>query len=677
MKRVIVTAVLCCLLSLTITAQELRQFTVEDLWSLKQVSSPVLSPDGAWIAATVTEYDMEENSGSSDIWLFSTDGSKTLQLTTNEASDSSPTWSPDSKTIAFVSSRGDDGSQVWLISIDGGEAQQLTTIPTGAGGLRWPGDGSYIYFISSVWPDCETDDCLQERIDEIKERKVTAHVTESTLFRYWNRYLTDGRVPVLYRVNVETGVHENLFNEAGIHFSVLGADYSNYDVHPDGNLLALEIETSLNEGLGSNADIFLMDLDTGDLKNITVNNSDGDYSPQFSDDGSKLAYQFEREPMVPEYYRIAVYFLEADRNKVLTEGFEYSPSYLDWNRSGDRLYFSAGVAGRSPVYSVDLTGELLLQFQGNSMGDVVVSPDETRVYFSREALDLPPTLFAADLYGENEVQLSHFNDDLLSEIAFHSSEVHTFKGADVEDVELFLLKPHDFDENKKYPLVQLIHGGPHGAFGDGFHPRWNAQLFAAPGYVVAMVNFHGSTTFGQDFLDSIAGAEADKPYEDVMKATDYLLSLGYIDENRMAAGGGSYGGYLANWIATQTDRFVTLFTHAGGFNHHGMFASDSPRYRERRWGGYPWENQAATDRQSPNRFAANIKTPMLIIHGELDYRVVVTQGIELYNTLQIMGIPSKLIIFPDEGHWIGKPQNARLWWNEIHDWLARYLSENE
>jgi dipeptidyl aminopeptidase/acylaminoacyl peptidase len=668
--------VLVLLISIASVSQEKRAFTVEDLWNVQRVSGPVMSPDEKWLAVTVSSYDMEENKGTSDIWLLSTDGAVVRQLTTSTVNDSAPVWSPCGKKLAFISNRNGYSSQVYVIDPFLGEAEQITDIPTGAGAPRWSPDGTKIYFISSVWPDCESDECLQKRLDEMKDSKVKAHVVDFTLFRYWNRYVTDGRRPMLFVHDFESGEHRNVMAKTGKTFDIRGAGTSSYAISPDGSEIALVINNVENPGLDSDSDIFIMSSEGGELRNITADNPAGDSNPKYSPDGRYLSYSMSRTPLVPEYDRIALYDRSMGETRVLTEGFEYSPGSVVWSSDSAQLIFTAGVRGRSPVYSISATGgEVQLQFEGHSMSSLQLSPDGTTLYFSRQATDLPPTIFKAALDGSDEIQLSHFNDELIAGIAWHTVEVHSFTGAAGDTVEMFVLKPADFDPARKYALVHLIHGGPHGSFNDGFHFRWNSQLFAAPGYVAAMVNFHGSSGYGQDFFDSIAGAEADKPYADIMAATDYLLGLGFIDENRMAAGGGSYGGYLTNWLATQTDRFACLFTHAGGFNHHGMFASDSPRFRERRWGGYPWLHQENTDRQSPNRFAANVKTPTMVIHGELDYRVVVTQGIEFYNTLQIMGIPSRLLLYPDEGHWIQKPQNARLWWNEIHSWLNTYIGE--
>ena len=289
---------------------------------------------------------------------------------------------------------------------------------------------------------------------------------------------------------------------------------------------------------------------------------------------------------------------------------------------------------------------------------------------------MPSTIFKADIETQELKQLSHFNDELLAGVAWPSVEEIYFEGAGGDQVQLFLFKPPDFDPSQKYPLVHLLHGGPHGSYSDSFSFGSCPPLMSAPGYLVACVNFHGSTTFGFDFLDSIAGAEGGKPFDDIMKATDYLISLGCVDPERIAVGGGSYGGYLTNWIITQTDRFACAYTHAGGFNQQGMLASDFYRYRERRFGAYPWVNQEIVDKWSPNRYSRNIETPTLIIHGDRDYRVPVTQALELYNTMKLLGMPARLLIFPDESHIVSKPLNHKKWFQEIHAWLQKWFEKS-
>ena len=677
MRNKIILVLLLVFFCTILPAQDKRAFTVEDLWKLERVSSGSLSPDGKWLAFTITKYVMEENKGNTHIWLVSSDGKTTRQLTNSDGSEGSPVWHPDSKTLAFSAKRnGDFASQIYTINIYGGEAQRLTDISTGAGGFKWDKSGEKIYFISSVYPDAKDDAENKKRIEEEKNNKVKAHVVDQPLFRYWNHWVDSGRYPMLFSHNLKTGKTVNLFKGTDYTFDVKGAGSGNYDISPDGKEICFVFDTARNPGLDSNSDLYLLNLEDGKISNITAGNKAGDSSPQYSPDGKYILYSSTKTPFVPEYSRLTLYDRKAKTSKVLTEDFEYSPSGPQWCKDTEHIYFTAGVEGRSPMFRYDLEkGKVEKLFDGHSMASVQVGVNEKRLFFSRQAFHMPPTLFSANKDGSEEIQLTRFNDELLSEIRWHNAESIKFKGAGGDEVQMFLLTPPDFDKSKKYPLFVQLHGGPHGVSSDGFHPRWNSQLFAAPGYVEAIVNFHGSSTFGQKFYDSIAGAEADKPYADTMAAVEYLVKQGFIDEKRIAAGGGSYGGYLTNWIATQTDKFACLITHAGGFNHHGMFASDTPRFRERRWGGFPWKNQAATDRQSPNRFGDNIKTPMLIIHGELDYRVVVTQGIELYNTLQIKRIPARLVYFPDEGHWITKPQNARLWWNEVHAWLAKYIGD--
>jgi len=296
-----------------------------------------------------------------------------------------------------------------------------------------------------------------------------------------------------------------------------------------------------------------------------------------------------------------------------------------------------------------------------------------RLIFLHQGNAQPTEVYAVDTDGEDFKKLTAFNDELLARIEMGRFEDVWFTGAGGRRVQMFVLYPPGFDPGKKWPLLVLVHGGPHGIFGDDFHPRWNSQVFAAPGYVTALVNFHGSSSFGQDFTDAITGAHGEKPYHDVMAAADTLLAGGFIDPARMALAGGSYGGYLASWIGTQTDRFACIINHAGVFDLCVQFGSDITHGRERSYGGDPWDDLEAVIRWSPAHNMKNYRTPTLIVHGERDYRVPVGNGLEAYGMLKAMGVPAKLIYFPDENHWVLTPRNSIFWYNEFHAWLGRFI----
>jgi dipeptidyl aminopeptidase/acylaminoacyl peptidase len=650
--------------------------TVEDMWAIKRVGQPSLSPDGRWAAVEVTSYDMKENSGTSDIWLVSTDGQSQKRLTSHPARDSNPAWSPDGKWIAFVSRReGDQQNQIYLISPEGGEARRLTNIPTGASWPKWFPDGRRIAFISWVWPDLKTDQEQAIRLKERQESKVKAHIIDTTNFRYWDHWLADGRVPHLFAADIDTGKHEDLLAGTGLSLPRFEPSSAHYDLSPDGRQVAITTDLTKDPGFDPNLDIVTLDVSSRKWVNITADNPANDANPRYSPDGRWIAYT---KQVIKHFYadrqRIALYDRKDGSRRALTEDWDRSAESLAWSADSRRLYFTAEDRARQPIWTLTISGgEPKPIIEGGTNSNPELSRDGRTIAFIKTTMSLPPALYAASSDGSGARKIERFNDDLAAQWQLGQVKEFVYKGWGGEPVHMWVIYPPNFDPSKKWPLLQIVHGGPHGAWLDQYHFRWNMHLFASRGHVVAAVNFHGSTGWGQAFTDSITGQYGTKELEDIEKATDYLIAQGYIDPERLAAAGGSFGGYMVAWMNGHTDRYKAYVCHAGVYDWVSQMASDIVRGRDRALGGFHWENPERVLRQSAHWYAKNFKTPTLVIHGELDYRVPVTQGFEYYVTLRMLGVPSRLIYFPDENHWILKPQNSRLWYKEFFDWIEKYI----
>jgi dipeptidyl aminopeptidase/acylaminoacyl peptidase len=654
---------------------EKQPITAEKMWEMKRPGNPVVSPDGKWSAFTVSEYDIDESKSSTDIFLMNNENCNLRQLTFT-GKEGSPVWSPDGKKIAFISRRHDGPGQLYILNLEGGEAQKITDLPVGIYAPKWFPDGKRIAFAANILPEYNGEwDKLKKLQDEKKKSKVTAKATENVMYRFWDRWLTDGYYPRLFSLDLNSKKVTDLMPNTSNYFSMMGG--VSYDISPDGKLIAVSQNVIEPPYDNTNNDIFLLKTDgSGEITNITPDNPASDVNPVFSNDGKFLLFgQQEIYHFYADKVVMAVYDMQSKTIKRLTDHIDLSCEQWFWSADDKTIYFIAEHLAMNSLFSIPATGGKHKQLfhSGTNNGAALAGKDH--LVFNHHNLSAPPEIHKLDMKRGVATQLTSFNDEISKTISWGKVEDVNYKGANDANVQMFIVYPPDYDPSQKYPMVMLIHGGPHGTFGDQFHFRWNAQLFAAPGYIAVMPNFHGSTSFGQDFAISIHGQHSTKPFEDVMKAADYMIERGLVDENRMAAAGGSYGGYLVSWIAGHTDRFACLINHAGVYDLHLQFASDYSGNRSYQYGGTPWEDYDQLNAHNPSQFAHNFKTPMMVIHGELDYRVPVAHGFLVYGIYKSMGLDARLVYYPDENHWILTPQNSIFWYKEVHDWLERYLKQ--
>jgi dipeptidyl aminopeptidase/acylaminoacyl peptidase len=679
MKRITIPLlIICVVLSLTapISAKDTRPITFDDFIRIKQIRDPQISPQGDLIAFVITTMDREKNTSTQNIWVQPVKGGEPWQLTSSSDADFHPRWSPDGKKIAFISTRKGT-PQVWMIDPRGGEAYPVTSISTGASGAIWSPTGKKIAFISSVYPDCADDNCNRKR-NEVKEKSlVKAQLFDELLFRHWNAWRDGTRSHVLVAPVDGENPRDLSPGDYDVPPISLGSS-QDYTFSPDGKEMCFVRNTDpeLRLGLGTNNDLFIASIESGNVVKLTENRAN-DNSPHYSPDGRHIAYRAMRRPgFEADRYSLMLYDRKTQETKNLTEKLDASVSEIIWSQDSTKIYITFDEKGRT-VFACLSIADLNLEriLDGHTISSVQLFPNEKKALFLKEAIHHPAEIYTLDMNSKSLTTLTNINGQLLNGLKMNPAEEFWFEGADGDKVHGYLLKPPMFEPGKKYPLIMLIHGGPQGAWNDNFHYRWNAQMFASPGYVVAMINFHGSTGYGQDFTDSISGDWGGKPYQDIMLGLDHLCShYDSIDKDKVGAAGASYGGYMINWIEGNTDRFKCLVSHAGLFDLRSMYGgTEELWFPEWEFRGTPWTNPKQYEKWSPSTTIQNFRTPCLVIHGQFDFRLPVTQGFQLFTALQRMHVPSKLLYFPDEGHFVTKPQNAALWWKTVHIWLAEYL----
>lgn len=655
-----------------------RRLTSEDLWKVRRVGSPVPSPDGTRLAVPVTEYSLAENRGHSRIWLVPAEGGEARPLTAEDANATEPAFSPDGRRLAFVRSRGEEKPQIHVLPLDGGEAERVTDLPLGAFDPRWFPDGNRLAFVALLLAEAPTPEGSRALLEKRAAEPVKAHATEDRVYRFWDKWLTGGERPHLFVLDLATRTLTDLTPEGTGWFDFMEPS-GQYDLSPDGGEIAFAANSSAPPHQKLRWAVYTVSTTGAEpVRCLTPAGTPQDSAdcvrPRFAPDGESIVYGMQRDPyFYADKFRLVRYDWRAGSHTVLTEGWDRSPSAWEFGPDGT-LCLTAEDRGRVCFYAMpaEVTTAPRKLTDGGVGSGLAVAPDG-RLFFAYQTLQAPPEVATCRSDGSGFRYLTGFNEALLSEVALGEVREVEFAGADGDRVQMFLVLPPGFDAGRKWPLLHMIHGGPHGITADSFHFRWNAQLLAAADRVVACVNFHGSTSFGQEFAACIQGGHGDKPFTDIMRATDALLDMGFIDAERMAAAGGSYGGYLVCWIAGQTDRFRCLVNHAGVFDMMAEYASDVTEGRHQSYGGEPWDRLEAVDRWNPARYTRGFTTPMLVIHGERDYRVPHTQALAVYNILKAKGVEARLVFFPDENHWVLKPRNSIYWYREVESWLTRHL----
>lgn len=671
MKRLLL---LLTLVSATASAGA-RPITFDDLYAMPRCGEVRISPDSKHFVFVLTKTDPKANTRESHIWLANADGTGARQLTQGTTGEASPRWAADGKSVLFLSSRNNE-SQVWRLPLDGGEASVVSSIATGASEFAPSPNGSEFLAVTRVFPDCIADSCNRARSAEQSNNPNAPRLFDHLLFRHYIRW-DDGRINRLVMQSLTDGTRRELptgrFNAPTV---VLGGG-TDYAFSPDGHEICFAMSTDSVPAIQVDNNLYTIPSSGGSPTKITdMPGLESD--PLYSPDGRYISFLSARRPGYESDQReIILYDRKTRTLSNLTEKFDRSVGDYQWAPDGEELYFLAIDHGFSMIWRIETESHAVEQLAGDAVYDQLqVSPDGDFLIVGRSVSNEPSELYRYDLGSGKLTRLTHFTEKTTAGLNMSLPEEFWFPGAIGDSIHGFLTKPPHFDSTKKYPLALLIHGGPQWCWlGDFNYYGWNTQLVAAQGYIVAQIDPHGSTGYGVAFQDYVSGNWGKGDYEDLMKGVDFLIARHpYIDSTRMAALGRSYGGFMTNWICGHTDRFRCLITIDGTFNHVSDYgATDELWFPEWEYKGTPWTNPVEYARSSPSSYAANFKTPTLVIHGQRDYRLDLSEGLQMFTTLQRLGVPSQLLYFPDEGHNIQKLPNLRWVYERQFEWLARWL----
>jgi len=677
-------------------------FSFEDMMKLKRIGEPEVSPDGKWVIFNVVEVDLAANTKTPHIWIVPTAGGQEREIIADQNADR-PRWAPDGKRFAFISDK-EGGSQVWIADFDGeaGTAtgvHKLTSIASEADGELWSPDGKNTLFVSNVYPECPDEACNASKLEESAKSKVKAMVFTRLLYRHVNAY-TEGKRSHIFVIPVDAcmgaaacparSARDLTPGDYDSPVSSFGQD--EYAFSPDGQEICYTSNHDKNEAASTNNDLWIVPVNGGrtsspvEGKNITADNPASDSTPLYSPDGKYIAYRAQQRPgYESDRFRLMLYDRKTGVKKNLTEGFDGWVGTFTWTVDSKEIHFTSETEGRNPIYKVPLNpikeDPRPTAYQSFFDDDLVPTPDGKSLLLTRMSLHAPAEIYRIGItyqsMQEPPLRLTHLNDDVLSPISMSPLESFWFAGAHGDPVEGFLVKPPGFNASKKYPVKFMLKGGPQIAAGDFWSYSGNLELLAADGYVVITINYHGSTGYGQKFIDSVTGDWGGAPFEDEMKGLDYAeKTYPFIDKDRECAIGSSYGGFMANWMLGHTDRFKCIVSHHSVFNTESFWGStDELWYPDWDFKGTPYDDGATYQKWSPHRYAKNFKTPTLVIHGQLDYRADVSQSFQLFTTLQMLGVPSKMLYFPDEAQYPSKPQNSKLFYKTINDWVDEWAKK--
>ncbi len=654
-----------------------QSFTAETMLRLSRISEPQLSPDATTIAFTVQTVDVEKNAKPKQLYTVPVSGG-IPKLLGGPGNNERPHWTPDGKRLVFVSTRS-GSSQIWTMNADGTSPKPVTDIASEASGVLLSPDAKFIVFQSSVYPECSLagtydNTCNKDKIDEESKAKVHPRTYTTLLFRHWTEWQSKRRQHLL-SMPLEGGPVKDLTpgNRDVPPFSLGGSE--DYAISPESNEVCYVTNTDADLSTSTNSDLYVVPISGGEAKKITSNPA-ADNGPVYSPDGKYLAYRSQsRAGYESDRWRLIVLERASGAVSVLTDGLDRSVSSITWSPDSKRIFFVSEDRGRHPLQMVAVAGGGFRSIVTGpvSVDDVQFSKDGKTLIYTEQSGKHPTEIMRASSTGGTPAALTHLNDALLDGAGLTEVEEFSVEGAESAKVPAFMVKPPGFRTDRKYPVLFLIHGGPQGAWGETWSYRWNPHVFAAAGYVVVMPNPRGSTGYGQKFTDDVNADWGGRAYEDIMAVVEHVSTQRYADPNRMAAAGGSYGGYMVNWLLGHTTRFKAFVSHAGVFDLRSMAGSTEELWFPLwEFKGMPWQNPEMYAKWSPSYFVDSFKTPTLVIHGELDYRVPVGQGLQLFTSLQMQKVPSKMLVFPDEGHWILKPQNSVVWYNTFLDWIGEW-----